>query len=473
MLRLLQFSNYFFLVYYAASNLVYLVLLIVAFVASAKHRLRLASMRLEQLKSSPFTPPITVLVPARNEQKSIVENVEAMLELDYPALEVIVINDGSSDGTLAELMAAYQLRPVNQLYVSEIRSAQVRRIYASQKEPRLVVLDKQSGGSKADAINAGLNAATGAYVCVVDADSILEKDALLRIMSSVFSDTASVVGVGGIVRVLNGSKVEHGAVSQVCLPRRPLEVLQVVEYLRAFLVGREAWASFDMLPIISGAFGVFRTDLVRRVGGFRANSIGEDLDLVVRMHRYLLDHRELYRIAFVPDPTCWTEVPADLGSLGRQRARWQKGLFDVLWSNRDMVFRPRYKRLGCFMLPYLWTFELLAPVVEALGYLSIIASALLGVLSTVLMLQFLVFGYAFATMISIGSVLLEELTYRRYNRSRDVARLVAYCLLEHLPYRQLNMVWRLYGMWQYLRGDVAWGSMRRAGLGKLQHASSQ
>lgn len=216
--------------------------------------------------------------------------------------------------------------------------------------------------------------------------------------------------------------------------------------------------------IISGAFGVFRTDLVRAVGGYRGHAIGEDFDLVARLHRHLRRQGADYQIQFVPDPMCWTEVPSDLKSLGRQRARWQKGLLDVLWLNRDMLFQARYGRIGYFALPYLWLFELLAPVIEIGGIATILFAACLGVLSKGFFLQFLLFGYAFATVISIGSVLQEEVTYKRYNDWKDVVRLVSYCFLEHCPYRQLHMIWRLQGLWQYLRGDTVWRPLTRKGL---------
>jgi cellulose synthase/poly-beta-1,6-N-acetylglucosamine synthase-like glycosyltransferase len=266
------------------------------------------------------------------------------------------------------------------------------------------------------------------------------------------------------VRVVNGSVVRDGRVTEVKLPSKPIEIIQVVEYLRAFLIGREGWAHFGVLPIISGAFGVFRTDLVRRIGGYRSEAVGEDLDLVVRLQRDLLERGESYSVVFVPDPTCWTEVPSDLRSLARQRARWQKGLLDVLWPNRDMLFRRRFGRMGWLMLPYLWLFELIEPVIELLGYASMIVAACLGVLGFPFFLKFLLFGYAFATMISIGGVLLEELTVRRYSRWSEVGTMLVYCFLEHFPYRQVHMIWRLQGMWQYIRGDLVWREMRRKGF---------
>lgn len=462
MIRLLQISNSALFVYFLLSNIFYLALLITAIFASLRHRRRLSSLRLETLELSPFTPPISILIPAHNEETNIVENVRALLTLDYPSLELIVINDGSTDETLSALVKAFRLRQENVLYLPQVRSAPVRAVFASDLDPRLTVLDKDPGGTKADATNAGLNAATAPYVCVIDADSILEKDALLRMMAEVFSDPVRVAAAGGIVRVLNGSEVTDGRVSQVRLPSWPVESIQVVEYLRAFLIGRQAWGRVNMLPIVSGAFGVFRREAMLQIGGYRPEAIGEDIDLVIRMHRSLLEHQEHYRVVFVPEPTCWTQVPHSIGALARQRARWQKGLLDVLWRNRDMVFRPRYGRFGCVILPYLWIFELFAPVVEAIGYATILLALVLGVLSREFFVQILIFGYAFATLISIGAVVQEEVTYRRYGKWSEVARLLAYCFFEHLPYRQMHMVWRLQGMWQYMRGNLKWEAAERS-----------
>lgn len=464
MIRLLQFANTLFLVYYLIGNCCYLFLLFQALLANLWHRSRLASLRLENLDDSPFTAPVTIVVPARNEEATIVDSVTSLLHLDYPALEVVVVNDGSTDATLQQLRAAFALRAAQRVYVPRLRCAPVRRIFLSAQDPRLIVVDKHSGGSKADAVNAGLNIAGSPYVCVIDADSLLEPDALRRIMADAYSERSPLVATGGIVRVLNGSCHQLGRPLQARMPHHWLEAAQVVEYLRSFLVGRAGWTANNVLPIISGAFGIFHRELVMEVGGFRHDSIGEDFDLVVRLHRRLLQERRRYRIRFVPEPTCWTQVPSDSRSLARQRARWQNGLADVLWRNRDLLFNPRYGLWGVVMLPYLWVFELAAPVVELLGYAAIVAAALLGALRPLFLFEFALYGYAFATMISIGGVLLEEATYRRYARPADVARLIICCFLEHFPYRQLNLVWRLMGMWHFVRGERKWKTIRRTAI---------
>jgi len=454
--------------YYFFSNLTYLFLLIFAVRASVLHQRMLASIRLERFRTSPFSPPVSIIAPAHNEGQSIAQSVRSFLTLDYPAIEVIVVNDGSVDDTLDVLTREFQLLRTDLAYVQEVSCRPVRGVYMSQTEPRLLVVDKEAGGSKADATNAGLNVASSPYVCVLDADSLLEKDALLRVMVPVLADPEHVIAAGGIVRAVNGSVVEQGQLRKVRLPHRFVEVVQVVEYLRAFLVGREGWSYFNMLMIISGAFGVFRRDLVRAVGGYRPAAIGEDFDLMVRMHRRLREQNVDYRACFVPDPVCWTEVPPDWKSVGRQRSRWQKGMIDTLWPNRDMLFRPRYGRIGFIALPNLWIYEALAPVIEIVGLASILLAAFLGILSAHFLLLFLIFGYAFSTMLSIGGVLLEEITFRRYNDWREVAKLLLCCFAEHFPYHQAHLWWRLRGMWQYARGDVAWGKMTRVGFGGAQ-----
>jgi len=464
MIQILHISNHTLFWYYLLSNLAYLAMLIIAVKTSARHQRRLGSHRLSWIRETPLIPPIAIIAPAHNEERSICVAVRNLLDLDYPELELIVVNDGSEDCTLAVMQKEFHLRPVRAIYVPEMKSARVRGLYRSDVDARLLVVDKEAGGSKADAVNAGLNALTSPYVCIVDSDSVLERDALLRIMVPILENPKRVIAVGGIVRVLNGSEIKDGQLQRVRLPRKSIEVIQVIEYLRAFLIGREAWAQGNMLMIISGAFGVFRSDLVRSVGGYRSRAIGEDFDLVTRLHRYMREQKLDYEIRFVPDPMCWTEVPSDLKSLGRQRARWQKGLLDVLWPSRNMLFRVRYGRIGSFALPYLWLFELFAPVVEITGLVTIILAACLGVLSGAFFSQFLIFGYAFATVISIGSVLQEEITYKRYNDWQDVVRLLGYCFFEHFPYRQMHMFWRLQGMWEYLRGDHAWKPLKRKGL---------
>jgi len=465
MIDFLIFFSYILFIYYFTSNSVYLLLLISSVAATFAQHKRLATLRFDLLRSSNLIPPISILVPARNEEKSIVDSVRSFLALDYPELEVVVVNDGSTDGTLDELRKHFNLLRTDILYIPEIPTQPVHGVYMSVTDRRLLVLDKQSCGRKADALNAALNAASSPYVCAVDADAVLEKDALLRIMTPALHDPRGVIASGGIVRIINGTTVKDGVVHRVSLPGRLIEILQVIEYLRAFLVGRQGWAYFNSVTIISGAFGIFRRDVCREIGGFRVSAIGEDMDLVIRMHRLMRDKKANYKIAFVPDPVCWTEAPSSLRALAKQRARWQNGLADVLCRNRDMVFNRRYGRIAFVALPYQWLFEFITPAVETLGWASMLLAAILGVLNPAFFVEFLLFGYLFGAFISIGSLVIEEMTYHRYNDPKDLLKLIAVSFLEIMPYRPLNSLWRLRGMWDYLRGRNDWQMIDRVGFG--------
>jgi cellulose synthase/poly-beta-1,6-N-acetylglucosamine synthase-like glycosyltransferase len=464
MIESLQIVSWLLALYYTSVNLIYFVLLVQSIRATVEHHRLLKDLRFETVKRSNLTPPISILVPARNEEMSIVDSVRSLLALDYPEIEVIVVNDGSTDNTLGVLQQNFGLAQSDILHVSSIPTSPVRGVYMSAVDKRLLVLDKESSGRKADALNAALNAASAPFVCAIDADAILEKDALVRIIAPALNDPAHVVASGGIVRAANGSSIVDGRVTRVRLPRKPLEGLQVLEYLRSFLIGRQGWARMDMLLIISGAFGVFRRDLCSEVGGFRTTAIGEDMDLIVRMHRCLRQKKEKYRIAFVPDPVCWTEVPNRFQSLARQRARWQNGLADVLWNNRDMTLRPRYGPVGLLALPYQWIFEFLAPVIEAVGWLAVLVSALAGLLGPSFVISFFVFGYLFSSLLSVGSVVLEEMVYHRYNDWGDLLRLIGLCFLEPVYYRPLNTIWRLQGLWHFASGRNSWQLIQRTGF---------
>lgn len=451
--------------YYVAVSISYIVLFAVSYYARSNHMFRLSSVRLSSLRHSPFLAPVSIIVPARNEEMTIVDSVRALLDLDYPELEVIVVNDGSTDGTLATLADSFDLRSARILYVDQVKCGAVKGYYLSRREPRLAVIDKESKRSKADAVNAGLNAAGGAFVCIIDADSILEKDALLRLMSAIYTDTTNVVAAGGIVRVLNGCVVKNGTIQKVVLARRSIEVLQTLEYLRAFLIGREGWAKLDMLPLISGAFGLFSTKVLREIGGLNSDSAAEDLDLVFRVHRAMLERGKTYRIAFVPDPACWTEVPTDLRSLQSQRCRWHRGLLEVLWRHRHMLFRRKFGRVGFILLPYLWLFEACEPFAEVIGYACIIIALILGNTDRIFLAEVILVGYGFSILVSIGSIILEEMTYRRYQSVREVATLIAYSFLEYFPYHQLNLWWRIKGTFQFLAGTGEWSSIKRTRFG--------
>lgn len=450
--------------YFAVLNVVYVLFTAFAWRAVAHYRRASSYAAVEETFASPLTPPISILLPAFNEQAGIVESVRSLLSLRYPEYEVIVVNDGSTDATLSELAAAFELLPARKALRNRIPSARVRATYASRRHPELWVIDKENGG-KADALNCAINGARYPYFCAVDADAILEDDALLRVAKPILDDPDVVVATGGIVRVANGCRVEDGRVVDVRLPKSWLGTLQVVEYFRAFLVGRIGWSRMRSLLIISGAFGLFRRNLVEAAGGYATDTIGEDVELVMRLHRHLRERGEEYRIEFVPDPVAWTEAPDDVGSLARQRRRWQRGLGEALWRHRGTALRPRYGVFGCVAFPYFLLFELLGPAIELVGYPCVVASAALGTLSFAFLGAFFAAAILVGILLSIAALALEELSARRYLHGRELARMLVAAVFENIGYRQLVNVWRTMALFDLLRRRRDWGEMRRRGLG--------
>jgi cellulose synthase/poly-beta-1,6-N-acetylglucosamine synthase-like glycosyltransferase len=449
--------------YFVAANTIYLVQMLVAWRAV---RRRLRTIALEDfldIRESGLAPPISLVVPAYNEGIMIIESVRALLALRYPKLEVVIVTVGSRDDTRDLLIAVFGLRLTPGVYWQRIRSKRVRGIYWSPAYPGFWVLDKVNG-RKADAVNAGINLASAPYVCVVDGDSLLERDAMAAIMNAVLPRAAETVAAGGAVRIVNGCAVGQTGITRVGTPRSFLGTSQVLEYLRAFLFGRMAWSELGSLMIVSGAFGVFRKDVLVEIGGFRHDTIGEDMDLVVRMHRHLRAARRTYRVAFAPDPVCWTECPETLGGLRHQRMRWQRGLGETLDHNHEMLADRRFGRIGLVAMPYLMGFEYLAPLVEVAGFAILPAGWALGLLDGSLFLLFVCASLAYGLCLSLTTLLLEELSFRRYREPRDLLRLTGAAVLENFGLRQLHSWWRLVSLVTWRGRPQAWHSAPRQGF---------
>ena len=458
----LRWFNLAILGYYVVLNAVYLLLIAVAFRRLRTYVARVKSVHIDELVLSSANIPISLLVPAYNEVETITSSVRSLLTLRYSEYEVIVVNDGSSDATLQRLIDDFGLHQVARLATGRIPTARVRGVYESSTHDGLYVIDKENGG-KADALNAGINHARGSVFCAMDADTILESDALARIVRPFLEDETT-IAVGGIVRIANGCRIDEGLVSDVRLPHRWLARFQVLEYLRAFLASRVGWDAFGGTIIISGAFGAFRRSVAESAGGYATDTVGEDMELVVRLHRYARDRSDRYRIGFVPDPVAWTEVPEKLSQLSSQRDRWQRGLADVLWRHRSMMFRRRYGVVGWVAMPFFLVFELLSPVVELLGWLAFGIAIIAGAASPEYVAVYLALAVLVGSALSIASLALEELSFQRYNRFGDLVRLIAVGFLESFGYRQLALTWRLRGLLSFLRGNRAWGEMRRQGF---------
>ena len=462
MSELIRDANFAILVYFLALNSFYALLLVLS-IPEIWEQTRLAEDEdFQRLMQSDALPPITILVPAYNEQKTIEASVTAILALHYRNYEVVVVNDGSSDATLEALRHAFDLYEVPRTYPETIPTKPLRALYRSRARTKLVVIDKENGG-KADSLNAAINASRFPLVIAVDADTLIESDALLR-LTRPFLLGRRIAAVGGTVRVANGCVVKHGQVLDARVPRRLLPGVQVVEYLRAFLFGRLGWNRLGGNLIISGAFGLFRKDHLLAVGGYDATSIVEDLDLVVRLHRYLRSRKVRYEIPFIPDPVAWTEVPESLRVLARQRGRWQRGLVAAMWQYRGMLFNPRYGRVGLIAVPFYTFGEMLAPLVEVFGYVVTVAGLALGVLNVSFALLFVMVAWGYGMLLSLWAVALEEVSFHRYRRLGDLVRLVLFATIENFGYHQCGVWWRLRAFFTRRGQKHVWGEMTRRGF---------
>jgi cellulose synthase/poly-beta-1,6-N-acetylglucosamine synthase-like glycosyltransferase len=410
-------------------------------------------------------PGIAVLAPAFNEEVTIVESVNSLLALHYPDFEVIVINDGSKDRTLETVVGHFGLSRVERFHDAAVKHNPIRGLYASPRLPRLLVVDKENGG-KSDALNAGINVARSPLFCSIDADSLLEPDALLRAVRPFVEEPLKTVAVGGTIRIANGSRIEAGQVLDIRMPRNFLALVQIVEYLRAFLMARLALSAMQALTVISGAFGLFQRQAAMEVGGYSHGTVGEDMDLVMKLHGLFRERRQPYRIDFIPDPVCWTEVPESLVILGRQRARWQRGALEVFSRHKKMLFNPRYGRIGFLGMGHVLIVDVLGPIVEVLGYFLVPLLWGLGLLAADYLLAFLAITFTFGIFVSTATLILEEAELRRFPKKRDLAILTAVAVLENFGYRQLANFWRLRGWWQFLRKQQGWGTMTRKGFAR-------
>jgi cellulose synthase/poly-beta-1,6-N-acetylglucosamine synthase-like glycosyltransferase len=454
--------NIFVLVYFLILNTSYLLLFLLSLRGVFRFTRRTFFSDYRQIMQSEMTWPISVIVAAHDEEKTIVETIRSLLMVNYAEFEIIIVNDGSNDATLERVVEAFELTRLDKVYKRELPTKNVRGIYGSLTQ-NILVIDKEQGG-KSDALNAGINVSRFPLFCSIDADSVIEDNALLRVVKPFMEHPEETIAAGGIVRIANGCKVRDGRVVQIELPDKALPVLQVIEYLRAFLSGRVGWSMLRSLLIISGAFGVYRKKEVVEIGGYSLESDTEDLDLVVRLHRHMRSLRRKYRVVFVPDPVCWTEVPESISDLRRQRARWHRGLAQSLWANRGVLFNPRYGTLGMVAFPHAFFFEMLGPLVEVLGYVAIIVSFFLGILNLQFFLLFFAVAVLYGVFLSIAAVLLEEISFRRYPGWIDLSKLIVFGILENFGYRQMLALFKLKALWDVLWGRRGWGEMQREGF---------
>lgn len=444
----------------------YVVLAFISVLSLSRHRKRNAYVNYKVALNSNLAPKMSLIAPAYNEGKTIEENVLSLLSLDYVHYEVIVVNDGSKDDTMEKLLNTFDLVKIEEAYDAVISTKEVRGIYKSSNPAfsKLLVVDKENGG-KADALNVGVNVSKNDYIVCIDVDCVLVKDALLLLAKPFLEkDQERIIAIGGVVRIANSCEIRDGHLVEAKTPEKMLPRIQVLEYLRAFLLGRMAWSRINGLLIISGAFGLFDKDIVKKVGGYNHKTVGEDMELIVRMRRYMVDQKQKYRVEYIPNPICWTEAPENFNILRKQRSRWTRGTMETLWYHKKMFLNPKYGVLGLLSVPYWVFFEYLSPIIEATGLLITVLFWLLGYLNWKVFVLLVLFVYFFAVMFSIIALLTEERTYHQYPKLKDIRRLMIAVLVEPFYFHVFVVYAALRGNWEKILGNKGWGDMVRAGF---------
>ena len=452
-----------FLLYFICLGTCYIALNISSFVSVQRLNIRNEVAGMPPIYTE-FMYPVSIIAAAYNEETTICDSVRALLQLKYTEFEIIIVNDGSTDRTMEVLINSFGFERVPEAYRHRIATRPIRGVYLSTEYPNLRLVDKQRGW-KADASNAGINVARFPLVCVTDADSLLQRGSLQRLVQP-FLDDPTTIAAGGTIRIANGCKVSGGFVEHVELPRSPLALFQVVEYMRGFLFGRLGWSPINALLIISGAFGVFHKESVIAAGGYCRHTVGEDMELVARLHRQARLEQKPYRIVFLPDPICWTEAPVHFKDLRQQRMRWQTGLADVLSMHKQLFFHPNSGTVGWIAFPFYLIFELIGPVIEVLGLCIIATAAWFGWIDYGSLAIFVFLSVSVGTMLSASALLLEESSFRVYRRFTDLLVLMTVALVENLGYRQLTSIWWFVALIKWLSGSESrWDPVRRAGFG--------
>ena len=449
--------------YYFLINTIYLIVLFLSILQINRMRKHRYTFDLDQAFKFRLLPPVSIILPAYNEEKTIVESVTSLLFIKYPNYELLVVNDGSKDNTLQVLIDSFNLIKTDYVYRCSIDTEEVRGIYISKEYRSLVVIDKGNGG-KADALNAGINISRYPYFCAIDADSILGEDALARLIIPFVHDPLRTTAVGGIVKAANGAHIEKGRLLRERLPKNPLVIFQTIEYARSFLMGRMGLSVINSLLIISGALGLFRKEDVLKVAGYKRKSLGEDMLLVVSLHKQKLRERKPYRICFLHDSVCWTEIPSDLKTLKKQRVRWQMGLLESITENRDMFLNPRYGVVGLFSIPFYFFSEIIPPFLEFIGYMVIGLGLYMKALTPTNILYFFLVSWVYSTVHSFVGLAMEHFVVGTTLKFHHFLFKLLVSLFENLFYRQINLIYRITGVFKFFTKKREWGEMERRGF---------
>lgn len=462
--------NSFFLIYSGLLFLSYISIAILSTFELSFYTKRNKHFRFKSISSYKALPSVSIIAPSHNEEQNIIENIRSLLSLQYPKLEVIVVNDGSKDNTLNKVIEHFELTKVNYSFTETIKTQKIRGIYKSTNSAfsNFIFIDKENGG-KGDALNTGINISRSDLFLGIDVDCIIEHDAIMRMVKPFLEeeDGRKVIASGGVIRVANSCEVEDGRIVKVNFPKNIWAKFQVLEYFRAFTLGRMAWSKINGLLIISGAFGLFDRKIALAVGGYDVTTVGEDLELVVRMRKHMHKiEKKAYKVAFIPDPLCWTEVPSTYKNLASQRNRWTRGSIDTIIKHRDMFFNPKYGLIGFISFPYWVMFEWLAPIIEVIGIIYFIICILLGLVNFHIFFILTLFVFAFSLSFSTFAIFYEAYIFNRYKGYKFLFQVILVAIAEMIIFHPLNVLFSLKGNFDFFikKNKKGWGNMTRTGF---------
>ncbi len=450
--------------------LIYAILAILSLTAVRRFNKLDSHIDYDLLLNSEHTPGVSVIAPAFNETLTIIENVHSLLNLNYSNYEVIIVNDGSTDDSLEKMVKEFELAQVDYAYNERLKTRPVHKILKSTNPAyaNLLVVDKENGKAKADATNAGINVSAFDYFLCTDVDSILDRDTIMKLIKPVLDeDKKRIIAIGATLRMANSCIIEQGYMKQVVVPKQLLPRFQEIEYIRSFVLGKMGWSVINCVPNVSGGLGLFDKEIAINAGGYDPLSFGEDMELVIRMMTYCVNYDIDYSIRYIPITLCWTEGPASIKVYGRQRSRWARGLAQLMWAHKKTIFNPRYGKLGLIVMPYNLIFELLAPIIEAIGVVYYIIIIMVGAINWEYAKVLLVFVYTYAIMISTLSVLWDQLTYHTYKSWREILVLCVTALFEMIAYHPLIVFYSIKGYFNFIANRKhSWGNMQRQGFGQ-------
>ncbi|MDD5151904.1 MAG: glycosyltransferase [Flavobacterium sp.] len=467
-----EIIQYFFMYFTITAILSYIILAIISVFENGHYIKKNSFVNYNDILSSSISPSISIIAPAYNETLNIVENVRSLLSNYYANYDVIIVNDGSKDDSLEKLIKAYDLVKVDYIINNQIPTKPLREGVFKSTNPafeKLIVVDKENGG-KADALNTGLNISPNKYVACIDVDCLLVEDALLKMIKPFLETTDSkVIAAGGVIQIANSCTIKDGKLLDINLPTNLLVRGQILEYLRSFLMGRMAWSKLNGLLVISGAFGLFDKKIAIEIGGYDTKTVGEDMEIIVRMRRHMEEQKIKYKVAYIPDPLCWTEAPDNYKTFISQRNRWTRGTIETLKKHKKIGFNPKYRSLGMISYPYWLIYERLAPIIEVTGIVYFLYLIITKAVQWDYALAFLVVAYLFTVLFSIITIITEELTSHQYKKKGVGFHLITTAFLEPIINHPFILYAAIKGNFDYyFNKEIKWGVMVRKGLNKSQ-----